>query len=110
METKINQIQKEFQERIVAGDYQITDYKDSYVDLLIDEKYLFSLWVGKEWRFVTIWVTSRNFMQLPEFTEEEQKTIYAEITKLMSENAQAIKDKKINDLKLELAKLEGESK
>ena len=106
METQIIQVQKQFQERIIAGDYVIEEYSGSYVIIMIDGKYNFNIWHGKEYRFVSIWTATGNFMRLPEFTEEAQKTIYAEITKRASENAQAIKEKKINDLKVELANLQ----
>lgn len=46
MEKKIKEIQNYFMAKLLAGDFRVIKVKEHTLDLIVDEKYSFTIWVA----------------------------------------------------------------
>lgn len=64
-----------FKKKVVKGDYQIIRWSDSTIDIIIDNKYNFSLWIYlNSFNFYTLLSTEKSiFHNALKFTDDEKK-------------------------------------
>lgn len=73
METKINEVQQYFKDKLLAGDFKIQEISEYVLRISIDDEYVFNLWIGNmdiadNMKCYDVYY---NFMHLS-FTEEER--------------------------------------
>jgi hypothetical protein len=110
METKISEVQNYFKQKLIKGEYEGSNFNDSYFTATIDGLYNFIIWVGNSEKFCRTWNAIGNFfMVLPDFTEYESIETFKSASRIMSENSKRITAEKIEKLESELNKLKGGS-
>ena len=105
MKTQIKEVQDYFINKIVAGDYEVLEASSKTIGkILIDNEFEFSIWLGASSLFVKLWIYSHNFIQLPDFTIEQQEILFERFSKLTFDE----KQQKIKELEQELKTLKNE--
>jgi len=108
MENKIKEVQDYFKQKLIKGEYEGSDFNDSYFTATIDGPYNFIIWVGNEGRYCRTWNAIGNFfMVLPEFNPIESAEMFTHASRIMAENSKRITAEKIEKLESELNKLKG---
>ena len=105
MKTQIKEVQDYFINKIVAGDYEVLEVNSKHVaEILIDKDYFFSIWIGTSSQYLEIFRFYFNFMQLPDFTTEQQEILFERFSKLIFDK----KQQKIKELEEQLNELKNE--
>ena len=107
METKIKEVQSYFRNKLIAGDFKI-DGTDEYVlNITVDGKYKFSIWIGN-WNFpdnVRLYDGYYNFMMV-DFNQKEiiklKSIIAPEVDKFRKNVLLKNKRKELEELEKEL--------
>lgn len=75
IEENIKIIGDYFKDKVVKGEYEITKWSDTTVDIIIDGKYNFSLWIYLDcFSFYTILSTEKSiFHDTLKFTSDQKK-------------------------------------
>jgi len=102
MKDKIKEVEDYFKTKLLNGDYEITK-RDQYIyTVLIDNKYIFAIWVSGDVCNRDIYVMRDNYIQISFDTIEEKQTLHSKLYK--DYNAYMSKNKVINDKIKELQK------
>jgi len=92
MESKIKEVEEYFKQKIVEGEYKVVDRTQYVVNILVDNKYTFNLWVASGYHNFEPYneFDSENFMYL-RFTLKEKREAWHNLEKLHQEK---VEDKK----------------
>ena len=102
MEKKIKEIQNYFADKIANGNYEVGGVDGHTIEVIVDDKYPFSLWIANEALNFKTWYLKDSFMNL-EFTEEQQESGF----KFAIDHRKKIYDANIMEIELaELKKLQ----
>lgn len=105
MKTQIKEVQDYFINKIVAGDYEVLEVSSKEIGkILIDNEFEFSIWIGTSSKYLEIFRFYFNFMQLPDFTTEQQEILFERFSKLIFDE----KQQKIKELEEQLKTLKNE--
>ena len=72
MEKKIKEIQDYFRAKMLSGDFKITSIDEHTLDLIIDEKYKFVIWVSNSYQYRKLYENAVRFIDVP-FTVTQSK-------------------------------------
>ena len=106
MESKINEVQDYFKNKILAGDFETIEIGEYVFQIKVDEKYQFSIWIGN-WNIpdnTKLYDSYYNFIMF-DLTKEEAIQLKAAI---MPKVKAYRTGKLIEEKRKELAKLENE--
>ena len=108
MENKIKEVQDYFANKILHEQFEVTQIQEFFVSILIDKKYKFDIWVGREDspNYCNLWDARPNFIQF-QFDNAEHIRIHESMIRLIKNNEKMIKAKQIADLEKQLAALRG---
>lgn len=76
METQIKKVQDYFKTKLLSNDFEITEFTQYLVTVLVDNEYKFTIWIGNTNipETTKLYDGSYNFMSIP-FTGDESKTL-----------------------------------
>ncbi len=100
METTIKKIQQYFYDKIVRGEYSVISVSKFNIEILIDNKYSFFIWIANGVDGIRIENSdfAGSFMELPKFNEKYREKIYNDLYPYKKEYY-------INEYKKEIEKL-----
>lgn len=98
MEQKIKEVQEYFKSKMLKGEFEPIEFKDSTLRIEIDSKYRFGFYVFSDWIS-----NVAGIIQIP-FDDAENKIIQEMILKIASEFKQKAKIEAYNKLASELGK------
>jgi hypothetical protein len=77
MQKQIKEVQDYFKQKILSREFEITDIGLFTVDILVDGKYKFVLWIGNSdnAQFLKLYVNASSFIQFL-FAENEKEQLY----------------------------------
>ena len=98
MEKQIKNLQDYFKRKILKGDFEVKEFKEQYIVIIVDSKYIFNLWVANGYKHFDLWTMntfSPNFI-LFDFTEDEKKICYSNLEQIIivEKNKSIIESKK----------------
>ena len=73
MKEMIKKCQQYFKNKLLAGEFEVIEITENYVNVVIDSEYPFSIWVGNMFDYphtVKTWELGRNLITL-DFTKED---------------------------------------
>jgi hypothetical protein len=109
IEEHVSKIQTYFKQKTLAQDFKVTKVAENFINILIDEKYDLSIWIGEEARHCEFWQTyhaqAPNYL-VPQLDEYEREELHQICLKIREENQVAIAQKEIDDLLAKKAQLE----
>jgi hypothetical protein len=85
MEKQIREVQQYFKDKILAKDFEIKKIGTYSLEIIIDNQYLFTIWIGNLLLIpegVKLFTERYNFMDVP-FTDEESKKLSKLIHKIL---------------------------
>jgi hypothetical protein len=98
IEIQIKEIQDYFINKVVTGDYKVTEFDSHYLKITIDGKYDFCLWTINKAEYFSTYSGSFNFIELP-FTEEQKVEAFAKCEEVIAQNWESeIKPQKLKQL------------
>lgn len=100
MKEKIKEVQNYFADKIARGLYKITEIRKHTMDVQVDQKFTFCLWVGNGLDYIETYDGYKNFMQL-HFTTKQKAQIAKRIKSLLDKEA---KEREVSLLKSLLKK------
>jgi len=106
MKTKIAEVQDYFKDKILSGDFKITEVGEYVIKITVDDEYRFSLWIGN-WDIkdnMKCYDGYYNFMMIP-FTQEESIQLKNRLTPEVSNYRRNVL---LVEKRKELEKLENE--
>lgn len=114
MESKIAEVENYFKDKILEKLFEVTEIAKWTIEILIDKKYTFRLWIANIDIASTIKVYSSSAMNEASymnlnFTEIEQKHLQFIFKNIIAKNKQKEKEKKIAELKAMLNELQNET-
>jgi hypothetical protein len=99
MENKIKEIREYFTNIIVNGEYKVTEKTEHVWTILIDESFVFTLWIASG----AFWLrTYENSLMHLDFTKEEKQVIWDKIELEVYVAQKSAKLELIEKLKLEI--------
>lgn len=104
----IDEIQKYFKRRILAGEFNIVESEELRITIKVDNQYLFTIWVAEEAEGIEQFGYN-NFINLGEFQECEKQQIWNQIEPHIANEKEIKRQKlteKIEALQEELKNLE----
>jgi len=89
MESKIKEVEEYFKQKIVEGEYKVVDRTQYVVNILVDNKYTFNLWVASSYQNFEPYneFDSENFMYL-HFKLKEKGEAWHNLEKLHQEKVE----------------------
>lgn len=78
IETMLNKANRYFVDKILNGEFEVKHFSEHTVNLLIDKKYFFVIWMSNGWDCVNTYQNEKQTMKL-EFSQSEQKAIYEKL-------------------------------
>jgi len=73
MKEKIKEIQDYFADKLARGLYKVVKVDEHHIEVMVDRKHIFRLWISSHWEFFEVW--SESFMKIV-FTEQQKKRGY----------------------------------
>jgi len=104
---KVAELQQHFIDKIVTCDFEVIKFEVNYCQVQIEGQYNFNIWIGNGSKYCRVWgAIGDQFMQLPDFTDEQQVKVFEGLSELYIKNTELIKAEKVARLKKELTELE----
>ena len=75
METKIKEVQDYFKQKILNEEFEILEVTEHYVQIKIDNKYQFTIWIANGFQYFGTATNFSNFIEL-KFSESQKIACY----------------------------------
>ncbi len=90
MKKKIQEVQEYFADKIARGLYKVEKNSEHTMDIVVDRKYRFCIWIATSERHIETWSSSYNFIDL-KFTDEQKKQIFKKAQRLLKKWVDTVK-------------------
>ena len=78
METKIQEVQEYFKNKIINGQFELTKTDQFTATILIDEKYIFNIWIPNGGNHIRIYSSDYEYISFMDikFSKEEKELVW----------------------------------